>query len=389
MALNHLSLILIELGIIVIVLALLDRLARYIGMSTVPLFLLVGLAFGNGGLLPLDLSSGFLHIGSEIGILLLLFTLGLEYTDKQIRRGFKSALPDGIIDLMLSFPPGYLVGMLMGWSPLTAWLLGGITYISSSGIIARMIAELGWTRNGETTSVIRILVFEDLMIALYLPLTIVLLSGQSLAVATISVLVALATVGLLLFVSIHYGKAIGHLVDHESNEVVLLSVLGLILIVAGVAQQLHISAPVGAFLVGVAIKGPIAERIREILRPLRDLFAAIFFLFFGLQIDPANLPPVILPALGLGLVTTLTKFISGWWSAHRSGAGKAACIRAGSILVTHGEFSILIAGVGMAAGLESQLGAFAVVYVLFLSFLGPVMAQVVKPLSIVYKRLHI
>ena len=170
---------------------------------------------------------------------------------------------------------------------------------------------------------------------------------------------------------------------------VLLSVLGLILIVAGAAQQLHISAPVGAFLVGVALKGPIAKRIREILRPLRDLFAAIFFLFFGLQIDPANLPPVILPALGLSLVTTLTKFISGWWSAHRSGAGKAACIRAGSILVTHGEFSILIAGIGMAAGLESQLGAFAAVYVLFLSFLGPVMAQIVKPLSIVYKRLHI
>ncbi len=387
MEMTHLSWILIELGIIVIALALLDRLARLIGTSTVPLFLLAGLAFGNGGLLPLQMSAGFMQVGSEIGIMLLLFTLGLEYTDRKIRQGLKSSLPDGIFDFLLSFPPGFILGLLMGWSLLMAWILGGVTYISSSGIIARMIDELGWTRNGETPSVIRILVFEDLVMAVYLPLTIVLLTGQSLAAASLSVLIAVVGVGLLFFAAIRYGNAIGHLIDHESDEVVMLSVLGLILIVAGAAQQLLISAPVGAFLVGVALKGPIAIRIREIMRPLRDLCAAIFFLFFGLQIDPAILPPVILPALGLAMVTTLTKFISGWWCAHRAGAGKAACLRAGSILVTHGEFSILIAGLGLSAGFAPQLGAFAAVYVLILSFFGPIMAQVVKPLSIAYRKL--
>jgi len=273
---GNVAFILIELGIIVIGLALLDRIARRFGFSAIPLYLLVGLAFGNGGLIPLDFSSGFLHVGTEIGILLLLFTLGLEYTSEQLSRGLKSGLPDGIVDFLLSFPPGYLMGIMLGWGPLTAWLLGGVTYISSSGIIAKIITEQGWMNNGETPSVISILVFEDLIMAIYLPLTIGLLAGQSLAMASISVLIALVAVGVLLFAAIHYGKVLGHLIDHKSDEVVLFSILGLILLVAGAAQLLQISAPVGAFLVGVALKGPIADRTRTILSPLRDLFAAMF-----------------------------------------------------------------------------------------------------------------
>jgi monovalent cation:H+ antiporter-2, CPA2 family len=383
---GNVSLILIELGIVVLGLALLDRLARRFGMSAIPLYLLVGLAFGEGGLHQFELSQGFLHVGTEIGVLLLLFTLGLEYTSEQLQRGLRSGLPDGIVDFLLSFPPGFIMGLILGWDPLAAWLLGGVTYISSSGIIAKIIDEQGWMSNGETPSVISILVFEDLVMALYLPLTIVLLAGQNLAMASVSILIALVAVGVLLFAAIHYGKVLGHLIDHASDEVVLFSILGLILVVAGIAQFLKISAPVGAFLVGVALKGPIAHRTRKVLSPLRDLFAAIFFLFFGLQINPAILPPVMLPAVGLGLVTTLTKLFSGWWSARRAGADKVGSLRAGSILATRGEFSILIAGLGMTASIEPQLGAFTAAYVLFLSILGPILAQVVKPVSIVYKK---
>ncbi len=389
MAISNVPLILIELGVVVIGLALLDRLARRFGISAIPLYLLIGLAFGTGGLIPLNFSEGFLHVGTEIGILLLLFALGLEYTGDQLRKGLKTGLPDGIVDFLFSFPPGFFVGLLMGWSPLTAWLLGGVTYISSSAIIAKIISDKGWLANRETSSVINILVFEDLVMAAYLPLTIVLLAGQNIATASIYVAIAAVAAGVLLFLAINYGEFIGHLIDHKSDEVVLFSILGLILLVAGLSQLLHISAPVGAFLVGVAIKGPIADRVRKILSPLRDLFAAIFFLFFGLQIDPAILPPVLLPAVGLGLLTTLSKLISGWWSARRSGADKAGCLRAGSVLVTHGEFSILIAGLGMSAGIQPQLGAFAAAYVLFLSILGPVLSQLVNPIRNAYRKLHI
>jgi CPA2 family monovalent cation:H+ antiporter-2 len=381
------SLILIELGIVVIGLALLDRLARRSGFSAIPLYLVAGLAFGNGGLLPVHFSEDFLHIGSEIGILLLLFTLGLEYNGEELGRGLNTGLLDGLIDFLLSFPPGFILGLMLGWSPLTAWLLGGVTYISSSGMIARVLAEQGWMSHEETPIVVCILVLEDLIMAVYLPLTVVLLAGQNLAMATVSILIALVAVSVLFFVATHYGNILGRLIAHESDEVILFSALGLVLLVAGLSQQLRISAPVGAFLVGVALTGPIAERTRNILSPLRDLFSAIFFLFFGLQIDPAILPPVLLPAVGLGLVTTLTKFLSGWWAARRAGANQLSCLRAGSILIAHGEFSILIAGLGVAAGLDPQLGALAAAYVLFLSILGPILAQVIRPLNITLKKL--
>lgn len=389
MAVSHASLILIELGIVVIGLALLDRLARRFGISAIPLYLLVGLAFGTGGLIPINFSEGFLQVGTEIGILLLLFTLGLEYTGEQLSKGLRSGLSDGILDFLFSFPPGFLVGLLMGWGPLTAWLLGGVTYISSSAIIAKIISEKGWTSNRETTSVINILVFEDLIMAAYLPLTIVLLAGQNIAMASLSVIIAVVAVGILLFLAINYGEVIGRLITHESDEVVLFSILGVILLVSGLANLLHISAPVGAFLVGVALKGPIADRTRKILRPLRDLFAAIFFLFFGLQIDPAILPPILLPAMGLGLVTILTKLLSGYWSARRSGADQSGCFRAGLIMVTHGEFSILIAELGLAAGIEPQLGALTAAYVLFLSVLGPLLAQMINPLQKAFSKPNI
>ncbi len=379
---------LIELGIVVISLALLDRFARKIGISAVPLFLLVGMAFGQGGLLPLQYSEDFLHIGSEIGVLLLLFTLGLEYSGEQLSRGLRSGLPDGIVDFILNFPPGFILAILLGWSPLEAWLLGGVTYISSSGIISRVLVERDWMHNKETKSIINILVLEDLVMAIYLPLTIVLLAGQTVAIATVSVLVSLVAVAVMLFIAIRFGNTVGQLIVHVSDEIVMLSILGLILLVAGLAQQFQISAPVGAFLVGVALTGPIADRTRNILSPLRDLFAAIFFLFFGLQINPAILPPVLVPTLILGLVTTLTKLISGWWSARRAGADKAGRLRAGSILVTRGEFSILIAGIGVTAGFNPQIGALTAAYVLLLSILGPLMAQIVKPLRILYRKYH-
>ena len=383
---NSASLILIELGVVIIALALLDRFARRLGISAIPLYLLVGLAFGNGGILPLHFSEDFIHVGSEIGVLLLLFTLGLEYTGKQLSESLRSGLPDGIADFLLNFPPGFLAGLMLGWGPLAAWLMGGVTYISSSGIIARLLEEKGWMRNSETRSVISILVIEDLIMALYLPLTIVLLAGSSPAAATVNILIALVVVGVLFFIALRYGHAIGRLVTHASDEVVLFSVLGLVLLVAGAAQYFGISAPIGAFLVGVALMGPIAERTRQILGPMRDLFAAFFFLFSGLQIDPAIIPPVMVPAVILGLVTTVTKLVSGWWSARRAGADRSSCARAGSMLATHGEFSVLIADLGLAAGLAPELGALAIAYVLFLSIFGPILTQVLEVLNIKRKK---
>jgi CPA2 family monovalent cation:H+ antiporter-2 len=306
--------------------------------------------------------------------------LGLEYSGEELSASLKSGLPAGAVDLILNFSPGLVMGLLLGWNPLAALLLGGVTYISSSGVIAKVLADLGRMNNAETPIIISILVFEDLAMAAYLPLVAVLLIGQNFTSALITILIALSAVGTVLFIAIRYGKKFSSVIAHQSDEVILLTTFGLVLLVAGLAQRLQISAAIGAFLMGIALSEPIAERTHKLLVPSRDLFAAIFFLFFGLQIDPASLPPVLLLAVLLGLMTALTKVLTGWWAARRAKVDTLGALRAGAALIARGEFSIIIAGLGVSAGLEPQLGALSAAYVLFLAIVGPILARLIEPI---------
>jgi Kef-type K+ transport system membrane component KefB len=188
---HDLSRVLIELGLIVVSLAILARIASRWGFSAIPLYLLAGLAFGKGGLAPLNLSAGFTHIGAEIGVLLLLFMLGLEYTGHELVTNLRSAFPAAIVDFALNFTPGLVAGLLLKWRLLPAVMLGGVTYVSSSGVIAKVLAELRRLNNPETPAVLSILVIEDLAMAVYLPLVAVLLAGGGPGRMALSVSVAL------------------------------------------------------------------------------------------------------------------------------------------------------------------------------------------------------
>ncbi|MBI3594916.1 MAG: cation:proton antiporter [Nitrospirae bacterium] len=376
---TDLSWVFIELGAAVAGLALLARLANRWGLSAIPLYLLAGLAFGNGGLVPLHFSESFIHIGAEIGVILLLFMLGLEYTHETLGADLRSGLPAAVFDLILNFTPGLVVGLLLRWSPLASVLLGGITYISSTGVISKILTELGRINNPETPAILSILVLEDLAMAIFLPVIAVLLIGQGALAGLISILITIVTVGIVLTAIIRYSNVMSRIVSHQSDEITLLTIFGIVLLVAGISQLLQVSAAVGAFLVGIALSGPVVAQAQRLIGPLRDLFAAIFFLFFGLQIDPATLPPVLMLAVGLGLITVLTKFLTGIWAARYVGVDIPGRLRAGCTLVAHGEFSMVIAGLGVTAGLEPQLGPLSAAYVLFLAVLGPVLARVIEP----------
>jgi CPA2 family monovalent cation:H+ antiporter-2 len=375
-AAHNVSAVFIELGAVIVGLAILARLANRLGFSAIPLYLLAGLAFGKGGLAPLNISQHFIAIGAEIGVLLLLFMLGLEYTGEELKRNLRLGLGAGLADFLLNFLPGLAAGFLLQWKPVAAVLLGGVTYISSSGIVAKVLEELGRLNKPETPLILSVLVLEDLVMAAYLPIEGAIVAGGRLWQIVASVSIAIVAVFIALFVAVRYGQQLSRLLAHQSDEIILLSTLGIVLLVAGVAQHFQVSSAIGAFLVGIAISGPMAEQSHRLLAPLRDLFAATFFFFFGLEIDPASLPGVLPLALVLGAVTMLTKMLTGYWAARRARIDARGGLRAGAVLVAHGEFSIVIAGLG--AGIEPALGPLAAAYVLLLALLGPLLARFTK-----------
>ncbi|MEU6673839.1 cation:proton antiporter [Streptomyces sp. NPDC046925] len=377
----HSAVFLIEFGAIILGLGLLGRFAGRFQFSPIPLYLLAGLAFGEGGLLPLGASEEFVAIGAEIGVILLLLMLGLEYTASDLVSNLKTQYPAGLVDATLNALPGAGMALLMGWGPVAAVVLAGVTWISSSGVIAKVMGDLGRLGNRETPVILSILVLEDLAMAVYLPIITALLAGVSLAAGSVTLAIALGVAGLVLFVALRYGRLISRFVSSDDPEKLLLVVLGLTILVAGIAQQLQVSAAVGAFLVGIALSGEAAEGAHNLLLPLRDLFAAVFFVFFGLHTDPSTIPSMLLPASILAVVTAGTKIATGYWAAKRAGVSAKGRWRAGGTLVARGEFSIVIAGLAVSAGIEPALGPLATAYVLVLVIVGPLTARWTEPIA--------
>jgi CPA2 family monovalent cation:H+ antiporter-2 len=377
---DPLALALVELGAVVFCLGLLARLAGRIGMSPIPLYLVGGLAFGAGGFVKLDGMHEFAHLSGEIGVILLLLMLGLEYTASELVTGLRRSWQAGVLDFVLNFLPGAGLAVLLGWGLVGAIVMGGVTFISSSGIAAKVITDLGRIGNRETPVVLSILVFEDLAMAIYLPILTAILAGVGFLGGLQTVGIALAVVTVVLVIALKHGHRVSQAVHSENSEVFLLNVLGLALLVAGIASALQVSAAVGAFMLGIAISGATAHNATRILEPLRDLFAAIFFVAFGLNTDPTSIPPVLGWALVLAVITAATKMLTGFWAAKRAGIAVPGRFRAGAALIARGEFSIVIAGLAVASGaVPDELAALATAYVLIMAILGPLAARFVEP----------
>lgn len=376
---DHGARLLLELGAVVLVLGVLARLAGRLGISPIPLYLLGGLLLGDGGLVPLVTSEEFIEVGAELGVIFLLLMLGLEYSARELVAGVRSVARAGLLDIALNFSPGFAAGLLLGWGLVPALFMGGVTYISSTGVIAKLLDDLGWSGNRETPVILSILVFEDLAMAILLPTLGVLALGGTTSGAMLNIGFAIALmVGAIAF-AYRQADRVGKLVLHRSDEVSLLSVFGLTLVVAGLAEGVNISAAVGAFLVGISLSGEAVKKAHSLLSPLRDLFAAVFFVFFGLSTDPRAIPEVLLVALGLGLVTAATKLITGWYAARRAGIGSAGRRRTGLALMARGEFSIVIAGLAAGVAGAEDLPALAAAYVLLMAVSGPVAAKLADP----------
>jgi K+:H+ antiporter subunit KhtU len=368
--------LLFELGVILTALTILGSLARRFALSPIPLYLLTGLGLGNGGIAPVPAAGQFVSTGASIGVVLLLLTLGLDFSIAEFASSMRRHLPSAGVDLALNATPGAVAGWLLGLDAVGILAMAGITYISSSGVIARLLSDLRRLGNRETPAVLSVLVLEDFAMAAYLPLLAVLAAGGGWWEALLWTTVALAALGGAFVASYRWGHHVGRLVAHPDDEQLLLRILGLTLIVAALAEHLHASAAVGAFLVGLTLTGQTADRARSVLGPLRDLFAAIFFLAIGFSVNPADLLPMLPFALALAAVTAVTKVLTGAYAARRDGVARPGQIRAGTALIARGEFSLVI--IGLAGSTVAAIGPVATPYVFVLAIVGPLLTRFAK-----------
>jgi len=371
------GLVLGELGSVLLGLGIAAYIASRIRLSVVPIFLLAGLFFGNGGIVALDLSDEFLDLGAQWGAILLLLLLGLEYSAQELFESVKKRKSLGAVDLVVNFLPGAALGFILGWGFLGALTLGGITYVSSSGIASQFIKDSRLESRESTRRAVGVLVIEDLFLAPYLPVLSALLASLGVATGLISISIALIVTGIALLIGAR-GFHIPHapLVMGDSATL-LLTVFGSALLASGVATYFGFSGAVAAFLVGLLLTGDVAIVARVRLAPLRDLFSAIFFLFFGLSVDPADIPSVLVPASVLALIGVFTKWVTAWW-AVRDLQEDNAIWRAAVLLIPRGEFSMVIAGLAATSLFAVELQALTLTYVILTTLFASIIMRTVN-----------
>jgi CPA2 family monovalent cation:H+ antiporter-2 len=366
-----------EIGALLLGLGIIAFVAAKIRFSVVPIYLLVGLVVGQGGFGLISLSEDFLDIGAQIGAILLLLLLGLEHSAPDLAKAFKERKSAGFFDVAVNFIPGAALALLFGWGPLAALALGGISYVSSSGIASELIRESGWRRSELSKRIVTILVFEDLALAPYLPLLTSLVLGLSALTGLISVSFALIITGIILIISYRGTAKWSRILNPEVPSALLLTVFGSALLAAGVAGLAGFSGAVAAFLVGLLLTGEVANTVRGRLGSLRDLFAAIFFLFFGLSTDFSDLV-VVFPAVAvLVLVGVAGKFAVGWWIAKDLN-DRSMWIRAGAFLTPRGEFSMVIAAIAGPAVLSVSLQEITLSYVFLTAIIGSLVIRFIR-----------
>ena len=356
-------------GAVLAALALAGLLFDRLRQSVIPAFILLGMAIR-----PLNVDAHLVEVLATLGVVLLLFFMGLEFSVGALLRDRRRIVRNGGIDLLVSFPVGFAGGWWIGEGWTGALLMGGAFYVSSSAIIAKSTIEMRRSANPETEVALGVLVFEDLFMALFLALLSgAVLSAEPSAQAALwgmgkAVAFFAAVVGLAL-----YGRRLlDRVFDLDSDDLFLLFAGGVVLLLSWGALAAGLSEAIGAFLAGLLLaETEHKERAERLFAPLQGLFAAVFFLGFGLSLDPASFAGVWPYALVLAVAGTALKIAAGMWIGRRDGLPKRNALALGLTLVPRGEFSILLAGIAVTANRDA-VGATIALLVLALSLVGTV-----------------
>ncbi|MFF6951254.1 cation:proton antiporter [Streptomyces iakyrus] len=368
---------LLALGGAFLAAALLARLGGRIGLPTIPLFMLAGILLGphTPGLVIVEDAHDF-EMLSALGLVLLLFYLGLEFHLDDLKSGGRRLLTAGGTYLLLNVGAGLGFGFALGWGVREALVLAGVLGISSSAIVTKVLIDLGRIGRPETRLILGVIVVEDIFLALYLAALQPVISGaQDVGDMVLQGAKAFGFL-LLLAAAARYGtKAAGRLIAARDSELLVISFLGVAVLVAGVSEVLGVADAIGAFMVGLILAGtPSGPRIRDLVHPLRDAFAAIFFFAFGLSIDPSDIVSVVGPVAAAAALTLVMNVLAGLLVARVYGYGIEPAAEIATTLVARGEFALILAAMAAGAGLDTRLAPFIAGYVLVLAVLGPIAA---------------
>lgn len=335
-----------QLGTIALGLYVAGWLARRLGLSSVLGYILLGVLFGPAGPFPFYEITEITEMLGELGIVLLLFFMGLEFSLRRFIEGGRSMVVAGSIDL-LNYLVGIAIALALGFGILAGLFLGGIVYISSSGVIAKLLGEGDLIGYPEAERTLGVLVFEDLAM-------VVVLGGLGLATAGGSPLqiagVLLFLVAYLLF--LRYGRALLERLLRREDELLVLLLVAMVTLFSLAAKGLDFPEAVAAFLLGLVVSESQARhRVEEKLMPWHDVAAAAFFLSFGLHVDLAVALAQWPLALLMVVTTSATQIVSGFAAGRLTGLSRRGSVGHGLMMLPRGEFSLVI--VALAATVEA------------------------------------
>lgn len=373
----HIGLELIYLGVLLLIAYAVGRLATRIGLPAIPVYIGVGLlASPYVKFFPITVKSGDIELIAVFGLILLLFSLGLEFDQDDFYQNKGKLLLSGGTYILVNMVVGIGYGYLLGWGSKEALIVAGITATSSSAIVTKLLISLQRLANEETPMILGVTVVEDIFIAIYLAIvSVVLDSGVSIVASLIKLVVAFVFIIAMFAVARYAGKLLTRVLRTKDAELFAVGFFGLAIAFGGIGEELGVTDAIGAFLIGLILGATgHRERFEHIALPLRDVFGAFFFLNFGLTLNPSTFGPVLWPVIGAVVMTFIFNIVAGQIVARINGFGTFEGVNTAAILVNRGEFALILATLAAHAHLDSRIVAFAGLYVLIMAVVGPILA---------------
>jgi len=348
-----------DLAVVLIVAALVTIVFHRLKQPVVLGYILAGIIIGpHTPPFPLIHNEETINTLSELGVILLMFSLGLEFSLRKLKQVGAPALIAALLEILLLFWVGYEIGRLFGWSTMDSIFLGAMLSMSSTTVIIKVLGELGKMKERFAQLIFGILIIEDILgIAMIALLSGIAMTG-TLSVADVGT--TLGKLGIFLSVTLVVGliavpRLIGYVARFKSNEMMIVTVLGLCFGVALLAAKLGYSVALGAFIIGAVIaEAREIHRIETLIEPVRDMFSAIFFVAIGLLIDPKLLLIYWQPILIITLAVIVGKVLTCSFGAFMGGNDTRTSLQVGMGLAQIGEFSFIIASLGVTLKVTSS-----------------------------------